>query len=335
MIKTNRDLVAFVESKLNVPTMYMLGGFGRVLTHGMINYRINRGCRHTIANRRTIEGGIGRYVYDCVGLIKGGLWEIEKGNVRYNIPVGSDQNVGMMYRAAKEKGNMSSMPEIKGLLVYTANLSHVGIYVGKKNGVNQYVEATPAWGAWGVTTSADKNHPDGHNRKWTYWSKYHLIDYVDDETTEIGIGSKVIWSGRLHTTSTGSKPTNAWKKTEGVIDIINDNSHGIHIEGKGWIARNQILGAEEKPEPTPKPTPTIPKEYLQLSSRVTSWNVYPLNKPARVGNEIGRLLPSRFGGLEYEILDRPSANVATIQTRDFGKVNIYIGKETAHKIVKK
>ncbi len=179
MIKTNRDLVAFVESKLNVHTMYMLGGFGRVLTQGMINYRINMPCVHTRANRLKIESGIGRYVYDCVGVIKGGLWEIEKGNVRYDIPVGSDQNVGMMYRSAKEKGAIATMPDIKGLLVYTADLGHVGIYVGKKNGVNQYVEATPAWGAWGVTTSADRNHPQGHNRKWAYWGKYHLIDYLE------------------------------------------------------------------------------------------------------------------------------------------------------------
>ena len=115
--------------------------------------------------------------------------------------------------------------------------------------------------------------------------------------------------------------------------------NGVHDNGQ---ARRDSLGSrynevqkrvnEILAQPnTPKPK----KEYLQLSSRVTSWNIYPLNKPARVGNEIGRLLPSRFGGLEYEILDRPSVNVATIQTRDFGKVNIYIGKETAHKIVVK
>lgn len=178
----NLEFVKHIESKVALPTIYMLGGFGRVLTQGMIDYRINKGCRHTIANRRTIERGKGKYVFDCVGLIKNALWETSLGKVGYNTPSGSDQNVGMMYRSAKEKGAITTMPDIKGLLVFTKDLGHVGIYVGKKNGVNQYVESTPAWGAWGVTTSADRNHPQGHNRTWAFWGKYHLISYLEPET---------------------------------------------------------------------------------------------------------------------------------------------------------
>lgn len=185
MIKTNLDLVKFVESKLNFPTIYMLGGFGRKLTHGMVDYRINKGCRHTLANEATIRKGVGDYVYDCVGIIKGGLWETSPGNVRYNIPAGSDQNVGMMYRASKKKGPINTMPDVPGMLVFTADLGHVGVYVGKKNGINQYVESTPAWGAWGVTTSADRNHPQGHNRKWSMWGEYALIDYIVDKPKTI------------------------------------------------------------------------------------------------------------------------------------------------------
>ena len=159
---TNIGLVEYAKSKLSLKTIYMLSGFGRVLQSSQVTNRVvNMKCRHTIANERRIRQGIGSYCFDCVGLIKGYLWEEEPGRVRYNIPSGSDQNVGMMYRSATEKGPMNTMPDIPGLLVFTADMGHVGIYIGKVNGVNQYIESTPAWNAWGVTTSADKGHPKG------------------------------------------------------------------------------------------------------------------------------------------------------------------------------
>lgn len=180
MEKTNLGLVAYAQSKLALKTIYMLSGFGRVLTKSMVDHRVSTmRCAHTRANEARIRQGIGSYVFDCVGIIKGYLWEIEPGRVQYNIPSGSDQNVGMMYRSATEKGPMNTMPDIPGILVFTADMGHVGIYVGKKNGINQYIEATPAWRAWGVTTSADRGHPQNHNRVWAFWGKYHLVRYIE------------------------------------------------------------------------------------------------------------------------------------------------------------
>ena len=177
---TNIGLVEYAKSKLAIKTIYMLSGFGRILQSSQVTHRVvNMKCRHTIANEKRIRQGIGSYCFDCVGLIKGYLWEEDLGKVRYNVPSGSDQNVGMMYRSAVEKGPISTMPNIAGLLVFTQDLGHVGIYVGKVNGVNQYIESTPSWNAWGVTTSADKGHPQGHNRQWAFWGKYHLINYVE------------------------------------------------------------------------------------------------------------------------------------------------------------
>ena len=165
MSKNNLGLVEYAKSKLKLPTIYMLSGFGRVLTGAMVTNRVNNiKCPHTIRNEARIRQGIGRYCFDCVGIIKGYLWETSPGNVLYNVPACSDQNVGMMYRASKEKGPLNTIPDIPGLLVFTADMGHVGIYVGKENGINQYIESTPSWSAWGVATSAAKNHPAGHNR---------------------------------------------------------------------------------------------------------------------------------------------------------------------------
>ncbi|MDQ0199324.1 glycoside hydrolase family 25 protein [Neobacillus ginsengisoli] len=70
------------------------------------------------------------------------------------------------------------------------------------------------------------------------------------------------------------------------------------------------------------------KEYAYFPPNAGTWRVYPLNKAPTAGNEVGAINPTKFGGLEYEILARPYPNVATIQTSDFGKVNIYIGADS-------
>lgn len=190
MAKTNLGLVAYAQSKLTQPTMYMLGGIGRMLTHAMVDARIAKGDRHTKANELIIRSGVGKaYAFDCNALMKGYLWESAPGVIHYN----SAQDMGSttLYNRSKVKGKMASMPDVPGLLVWTADLGHVGIYVGKENGVNQYIEATPAWNAWGVTTSADKNHPKGHNRTWAFWGEYHLIEYVK-ETPKPTLGLEAV-----------------------------------------------------------------------------------------------------------------------------------------------
>lgn len=181
-MKTNIGLVQYVNSKLQLPTIYMLSGFGRVLTAAAVDKRIANGDAFTTANEAVTRSGIGKYCFDCCGLIKGYLWETAPGNVPYKIIEGvsypnSDNGVQGMYNLSTFKGPIANMPDIPGMLVFTADLGHVGVYTGKKNGINQYVEATPAWKAWGVTTSADTAHPQGHNRKWTYYGKHYLINY--------------------------------------------------------------------------------------------------------------------------------------------------------------
>ena len=69
------------------------------------------------------------------------------------------------------------------------------------------------------------------------------------------------------------------------------------------------------------------KKYLNLSPNVASWRVYPTNVAPIVANACGSLSPKTYGGLSYEILDNPQADVYTIMTSNFGKVNIYAPKD--------
>ena len=70
------------------------------------------------------------------------------------------------------------------------------------------------------------------------------------------------------------------------------------------------------------------KKTVTLPASASSWRVYPTNKAPVIGNECGYLYPSKFGGLTYDILATPQTDVVTIQTRDYGKVNIFVAKST-------
>ncbi len=59
---------------------------------------------------------------------------------------------------------------------------------------------------------------------------------------------------------------------------------------------------------------------------ITSWRVYPLNQSPRYGKNfdhaIGKLNPSKFGGISYELKGYTKWNTPIIETRDFGKVHV-------------
>ena len=244
MVKTNLGLVEYVKSKLALNTIYMLGGFGRILTQSMIDRRLNMGCPHTIRNLATIQTGIGRYCFDCVGLVKGYLWELSPGKVDYNIPKGSDQNVGMMYNSCTQKGVLISMPDVLGLLVFTRDLGHVGVYIGRDaNGKRQYVECTPAWGKWGVCQSNDDI------RTWAFWGKYHLIEYIESvpELTipklKFKAGQKVVLNGRVYRNSLLGGPGATFSNRVGFIRFLVDEEivpAPYHIDGLGWAKEESL-----------------------------------------------------------------------------------------------
>lgn len=89
---------------------------------------------------------------------------------------------------------------------------------------------------------------------------------------------------------------------------------------------NKQLGVSTSTGSTSKPSSK--KKTVTLPASVSSWRVYPTNKAPVIGNECGYLYPSKFGGLTYDILATPQTDVVTIQTRDYGKVNIYVAKST-------
>ncbi len=74
--------------------------------------------------------------------------------------------------------------------------------------------------------------------------------------------------------------------------------------------------------------PQNKRTHIHLPASVRTWRIYPLNKAPVVGNECGQLLPSKFGGLDYDVIRWVQENVAVIKTRDWGEVQIYVGADT-------
>ena len=71
---------------------------------------------------------------------------------------------------------------------------------------------------------------------------------------------------------------------------------------------------------------TVNKLYLPASA--SSWRVYDLGVQPIKKNAKAFLKPSKFGGLTYDILGWSMKDVAIIETRDFGRVQIYVAPST-------
>ena len=71
-------------------------------------------------------------------------------------------------------------------------------------------------------------------------------------------------------------------------------------------------------------------KYLNLNPEADTWRVYAMNVAPVKGNECKELMPSKFGGLSYTVKGYTQPNVAIIETRDYGQVQIYIGKDVAN-----
>lgn len=76
---------------------------------------------------------------------------------------------------------------------------------------------------------------------------------------------------------------------------------------------------------------SVPKsddKYLNLHGHMKEWGVYDLKETVfKSDNHIHQLKPSKFNGISYLILGNPHKNIYTIQTEDFGKVNIYAPRD--------
>lgn len=110
------------------------------------------------------------------------------------------------------------------------------------------------------------------------------------------------------------------------VYTINTRDYGTVNIFAGANTGAAVIGTNNVAEDNNKPADIYPTVHLPAAAN--TWRIYPLNKAPVVGNEMGYLLPGKFGGLTYEVVGRLQADVVTIKTRDFGEGNIYVGSDT-------
>ena len=133
------------------------------------------------------SGGIGRYdadgtrQFDCCGLFKCFMWhDYSTKNAKYYGKTQKDLSCEGLLAEAKEKGDISTIPEIPGVLVYMKG--HMGIYIG--NG--QVIESTAAkfdgknGKIYKTYFKGNGAGCDGKRATWTKWFKSPYLTYGEE-----------------------------------------------------------------------------------------------------------------------------------------------------------
>jgi hypothetical protein len=115
---------------------------------------------YTAARIAVCRTQLGRHVWDCVGLIKGIVWNADFGS-KYQAT--SDLSANGMFAKCTVVGPIATLPEIPGLVLHAEG--HIAIYEGG----GRVIEAR-GFGI-GVVRSYLKD------RAFEAWGKCHLIDY--------------------------------------------------------------------------------------------------------------------------------------------------------------
>ena len=125
--KTNLSLAGYAVSRLG--TGYVYGTYGHVLTECLLTAKLKQYPLKVKPYESFIRTNwLGKPVQDCAGLVKGHYWTNDEGKIVYNLDGLPDVSANGMYKSAKEKGPISTLPDVKGILVWKRG--HVGIYIG-------------------------------------------------------------------------------------------------------------------------------------------------------------------------------------------------------------
>lgn len=133
---------------------YVYGAKGQMYSKAEAERMAKSGSKSEYYYLTTCKRWFGHYVTDCSGLV---YLALGKKNMR--------RADGYM-DSCKEKGNISTIPNIAGLIVWKKG--HIGIYLGD----GKVVESRGV--AYGVVITNVKDRP------WTKWGKLPEIDYAAD-----------------------------------------------------------------------------------------------------------------------------------------------------------
>ena len=153
---TNIQLVSYAQGQLGRP--YWYGTFGQRATAALYDQKRKQyPSQYDKWEKSSFTEQYGQRVHDCVGLIKGAVWSNGNPNATPKYNSAQDVSANGIIKRCTETGDIKTIPEVKGLIVWKDN--HVGIYKG--NGI--VIEARGHM--WGVVTTLVKERP------WEKWGR--------------------------------------------------------------------------------------------------------------------------------------------------------------------
>ena len=204
--KTNKGLVEYVKAQLGLP--YWYATYGNIATEKLYNVKKKNYPKYYTATDFSTQYGY--RVHDCSGLIKAYLFcETPTSKPKYNKEY--DRSALGTIRACSEQGDISTMPETVGLILWKTG--HVGVYIG--NG--EVVEAKGH--KYGVILSKLSNG------NWLKWGKLDDITYEEDiKMTNVSL--PVCYKGlkNLEAICTIQRLLNA-------LGITDENGNSLDVDG--------------------------------------------------------------------------------------------------------
>jgi|GEM_PF-2424275 len=250
--KTNIGLVAWAKEWLGRP--YWYGTCCYKCTASLLASKTAQYPTHyTEARKARYQQDIknGESCADCIGLMKGYLWEKDGKSVYDG---NTDVNTTGLYNRATIKGLIGSMPEVPGLIVYKSG--HVGVYEG--NG--SVIEAKGF--ANGIIRSRLTD------TAWTHWIAFPWISYEGYESLITPGAGGFPYTAKVVTNST---PLNIWtnaSKKASLAQVPKGDTLTVtgYAETAGWykVTKNGVSGVSDgqyllrMDEPPTEPEPEEP-----------------------------------------------------------------------------
>lgn len=183
-MKTGEGLALFAEKAAIAKTPYIYATFGQILTERKLS-EVRRLYPERMSAKRyqyARDHYVGKRTNDCYGLVKRYKWsggDAENPSLD-DTPIYNgkeDVNANTAYQKATVKGKISTIPEVRGLIVWKSG--HVGVYLGG----GRVAEARGFDFGTVITKLSD--------RPWTNWFQEVGISYDQQPTPTPGDGFDV------------------------------------------------------------------------------------------------------------------------------------------------
>lgn len=239
-------------------------------------------------------GGIGRYdgdkrQFDCCGLFKCFMWhDYSTTNPSYYNKTQKDLNCEGLIAEAKEKGPISTIPEIPGILVYQKG--HMGIYIGDGEVIESTAKKYDGKTGKIYKTYFKGNHTGYKRDTWTDWFKSPYLTYEEEKPLELKykVDDKVLVNGYLYVDCFGNGRGKELKDHVGAIMLTStkkNTTKPYHIDLLGWVDESSIL-----------PYTNPPKEDVKEVCSLSCEDVNTLKKLLEFLSKLIKLLKDLFKG---------------------------------------